>query len=34
MCVMGCVCDFASHLCFLDDIQLRTLVFVDIEEVL
>ena len=27
--IVGCVCNFASDLCFLDDIQLRTLVFVD-----
>lgn len=27
--VVGCVCSLASDLCFLGDIQLRTLVFVD-----
>lgn len=32
--VMGCVRDFTYYLCFLDDIQLRTLVFVDRRKVL
>lgn len=31
---MGGVCALASDLCFLDDIQLRTLVFVDRKKVL
>lgn len=32
--VVGCVCNFASDLCFLDDIQLRTLEFLDRKKVL
>lgn len=32
--VMGGFRGFASNLCFLDDIQLRTLVFVDRKKVL
>ena len=32
--VMGCVRAIASDLCFLDDIQLRALVFVDRKKVL
>lgn len=32
--VVGCVCSLATDLCFLDDIQLRTLAFVDGKKVL
>ena len=32
--VVGCVCALASDLCFLDDIQLRTLEFLDRKKVL